>query len=394
MNKIASSRGSSWRSSKHSFGDDVRFLSDKTDLVVLNDPSSSAAIAVAPGLQARVMTSSVEGYDGYSYGWINRELIAEGRRRAHMNAFGGEDRFWLGPEGGQFGIFFDKDAPFDFEHWQTPEPIDWGAWTVVRRDERQIEFRRDMSLSNWLGTTFDLRAERFVRMLTLREIETLLDISVSDRVKAVGYQTDNRITNEGSAEWKKETGLLSIWILAMLKPSPAMVIVIPFRAGPPSVLGEIVNDAYFGKVPRDRLKVAETAIFFKGDGLFRSKIGVSPRRARDVIGSYDRDNGALTLIKFDLPGLDDYVNSMWEIQKEPYRGDVVNSYNDGPPAPGEPPMGPFYELETSSPAAALRPGEAMKHAQRTFHFQGTKKDLDSIVRENLGVGMDEINAAF
>ena len=32
-----------------------------------------------------------------------------------MNGFGGEDRFWLGPEGGQFSIFFKKDDPFDLE---------------------------------------------------------------------------------------------------------------------------------------------------------------------------------------------------------------------------------------------------------------------------------------
>jgi hypothetical protein len=28
----------------------------------------------------------------------------------HINVFGGEDRFWLGPEGGQFSIFFAKDG--------------------------------------------------------------------------------------------------------------------------------------------------------------------------------------------------------------------------------------------------------------------------------------------
>ena len=46
---------------------------------------------------------------------------------------------------------------------------------------------------------------------------------------------------------------------------------------------------------------------------------------------------------------------MWEMQREPFKGDVINSYNDGPPAPGKPPLGPFYELETSSPALSLRP---------------------------------------
>jgi hypothetical protein len=34
-------------------------------------------------------------------------------------------------------------------------------------------------------------------------------------------------------------------------------------------------------------------------------------------------------------GATDYVNSMWEDQKEPFSGDVVNSYNDGPTATGK-----------------------------------------------------------
>ena len=62
---------------------------------------------------------------------------------------------------------------------------------------------------------------------------------------------------------------------------------------------------------------------------------------------------------------------MWEMQKEPFKGDVINSYNDGPPAPGQPPLGPFYELETSSPALAPVARRARHtHVHRTFHFVG------------------------
>ena len=38
-----------------------------------------------------------------------------------MNVFGGEDRFWLGPEGGQFALYFKPGDPFDLDHWQVPE---------------------------------------------------------------------------------------------------------------------------------------------------------------------------------------------------------------------------------------------------------------------------------
>jgi hypothetical protein len=85
---------------------------------------------------------------------------------------------------------------------------------------------------------------------------------------------------------------------------------------------------------------------------------------------------------------------MWEIQEEPYAGDVVNSYNDGPAAPGARPLGPFYELETSSPAADLNPGESLKHVHTTIHIQGQEKELEPIARKIFGVSLEEIKRAF
>jgi hypothetical protein len=73
---------------------------------------------------------------------------------------------------------------------------------------------------------------------------------------------------------------------------------------------------------------------------------------------------------------------------------VVNSYNDGPPEPGKKPLGPFYELETSSPAAALQPGDALVHTHRTMHFVGDRAELDRIARKVLGTGLAAITAAF
>jgi hypothetical protein len=81
---------------------------------------------------------------------------------------------------------------------------------------------------------------------------------------------------------------------------------------------------------------------------------------------------------------------MRELQKEPYAGDVVNSYNDGPPAPGKPPLGGFDEIETSSPAAELAPGRDMVHTHRTFHFVGEPDALDPIARKVLGVSLADV----
>ncbi len=85
-----------------------------------------------------------------------------------------------------------------------------------------------------------------------------------------------------------------------------------------------------------------------------------------------------------------FVNSMWEHQSAPYAGDEINSYNDGPPAPGTPALGGFYEIESSSPAAALAPGESLTHVHQTYHFRGPRADLDALARHVLGVSLDDL----
>ncbi len=377
------------------FGEDLAFLKKHTRLVVLSDAAGQAQVAVAPDYQGRVMTSTAGGTAGASYGWINRELIASGKRLPHINPLGGEDRFWLGPEGGQYSIFFPKGVQFTLDDWQTPEPIDWGPWDIVRQSKTEIVFRREMQLVNYSGTPFSLTADRVVRLIPRDQAAVLLGVSIGGDVSFVAYESENRITNTGDKPWTKDSGLLSIWILGMYQPSPRTTVVVPFRPGPESELGPKVNDAYFGKVPADRLKIGERRLFFSGDGLCRSKIGVGPQRAQPILGSYAADSELLTLVQLTIPpGARDYVNSMWELQEHPYAGDVVNSYNDGPPSPGAKPMGPFYELESSSPGAALSPGQSLTHIHRTFHFQGPAGALSKLAEPTLGVSVATIQSSL
>ena len=83
------------------YGNDVSFLKQHVEVIELSDSSGDARVAIVPAYQGRVMTSTSAGDAGMSYGWINRDLIITGSFAPHINAFGGEDRFWMGPEGGQ-----------------------------------------------------------------------------------------------------------------------------------------------------------------------------------------------------------------------------------------------------------------------------------------------------
>lgn len=88
-----------------------------------------------------------------------------------------------------------------------------------------------------------------------------------------------------------------------------------------------------------------------------------------------------------------YVNGQWGPQKDPFAGDVINSYNDGPVEDGSI-MGPFYEIETSSPGAELAPGTSLVHTQKVIHIQGKDEQLAPIVQDLFGADLNVIKTKF
>lgn len=377
------------------FDDDVAFMKNYTDIITLTDESGKAKVAVSAALQGRVMTSSSAGSEGRSYGWINRDHFKSKDTLEHINVYGGEERFWIGPEGGQFSIFFEKGKAFNLDNWYTPRLIDLEPFDIKHIFPNSVSFTKKASLVNYSGFKFDIGIERRISILSNETAFKGLRMDPVDGINMVSYLTWNTLTNLGTTNWDKQTGLLSIWLLGMFNPSPETTVVIPYIAGDSTALGPIVNDDYFGKVPADRLIVKEGVLYFKGDGKFRSKIGLSPKRAKHLLGSYDAASKILTIVQYNKPqNVTDYVNSQWKIQDNPFAGDVINSYNDGPSEPGKKPLGPFYELETSSPALALKAGEEGAHMQLTCHFEGDPAKLNIIAQKLLGVSLEEITGVF
>jgi hypothetical protein len=370
-------------------GADAAFLDAHTDGFVLR--RGEAAIYVVPGYQGRVMTATARGMDGPSSGWINYELIRSKRKEAHIHAFGGEERLWIGPEGGQFSIFTAPGKAFTFDDWFTPAAIDTEGFRVEDRAETRAKFSAEFSLRNHSNTAFRVRAEREVRLLDDGEISRLVGMDLPAGVAAVGYRTENALVNRGATAWRKEDGLLCIWMLSMLRCSPTVTVFIPTREGP----GAAVNTDYFAKLGDDRLRLRDGVIYFKADGKYRSKIGVRPERSRRVAASYDPEAGRVTLLAYEqpAPGHVGYVNQAWKIQEHPFEGDVINSYNDGP-LEGGGQMGPFYEIEASSPAYELAPGASMRHAQSVVHLYGKPSVLDPVTRALAGVGVETIRGAL
>jgi hypothetical protein len=377
------------------FIDELKFLQSHVETHVLQGEEGSM-VAVAPAWQGRTMTSATSA-EGLSYGWLNHELIRSRRLVPQANLYGGEDRLWIAPEGGQFSFFFEPGAPFEFGNWRCPALIDTEPFDLVEVSSREIICSKTALLKNYSQTKFATRLERKVSILERANIAAALDLQVPDSVRCVVHESQNRMTNVGNEAWSAAKGLPAIWNLGMFNPSDGVTMVVPYRDGAEDELGKIVTSDYFGEVDQSRLQIdhERKLIFFRGDGNFRSKLGLSHQRALPILGSWDDRLGALTIVRFNRPERVDvgYTNNLWRIQDQPFSGDAVNCYNDGPNESGER-LGPFYELESLSPALALGPAESYNHVHQTFHFEGERAALSRLSEAVFGVGVSEIARRF
>jgi hypothetical protein len=375
------------REGTYSF-DKIFLQKHDSSIVELKDGASS--VLVSPRYQAKVFTSTAEGDDGRSFGWINYKAFT-GAIDPHMNAYGGENRFWLGPEGGKYSLYFKKGDSMVFDKWKTPAPIDTESWQLKNKNNASVTLEKDMSITNYTGTFLSMHVTREVAINSKNEIERDLSTQVGDDVKFVGYTTNNTLKNTGDIEWTEQTGMPCIWILDMFNPSDSTVIVIPHK---PAVQGsKVATTDYFGEIPEDRIRFANNILYFRADGKKRGKLGIVPQNALPFAGSYDAQNNILTITSFSVDNNARYLNQEWNTVKPVFSGDAMNAYNDGPLADGSQ-MGPFYEIESVSPAAALKPSEEMKHQHSVYHFTGSKEQLSAIALKVLGTSLDNFQKAF
>lgn len=371
---------------KGSYAYDVAFLKKYTKHS-LELHNGGAKILLSADYQGRVMTSTAVGDTGVSFGWLNYDLISSGEAKKQFNPVGGEERFWLGPEGGQYSLYFNKTDSFTISNWQVPPIIDTKIYEIKKLNNIEASFSTQGSFSNYSGTIFQIEIQRTISLLDKISLEKTLKISVPQNISFVAYQSSNNIKNNSNEDWTKEKGLLSIWLLGMMVPTENTKVIIPFS--PRSDSKNYITDNYFGKIAPDRLLIKDSVLYFRCDGKSRSKIGIAPFIAKPIAGSFDFARNILTIIIPEIDKNAPYVNSKWEIQKQPYKGDAINSYNDGPLENGSQ-LGPFYEIESSSPARELKKGESLQYNQVTCHFVGGYKELGSITKKLLGVNLDEI----
>ena len=378
---------------KGTFGYDLNYLSKKDSLIVLKSEDEKSQVIVSAKYQAKVFTSTTNGVDGNSLGFVNYKFFDADIIDEHMNGYGGENRFWLGPEGGQYSIYFAPGTEQVHANWHTPKAIDIEEWDVRSASPKEAVLSKDMKLENYQGNTLDISVDRRISILSDLEIANQLGISLPDGVSIVAYETDNKITNKNDYEWTKETGTVCIWMLDMFNPSDSAVTIVPYNIGDEDEMGVVATTDYFGEIPVDRLKDMGGVIYLKTDGKYRNKLGLSGKRTTGIAGNYDPIAQRLTLITFDVDPEKTYLNQEWNPERDPLKGDALNAYNDGPLEDGSI-MGPFLELESCSPAAFLKPNESLSHMHNVFHFVGDEVGLSNISKELLGVSLEQVKNIF
>src|SRR5688500_809143 len=190
---------------KGTYAYDADFLKKHTAKVLeLSSADGSGKILLSADYQGRVMTSTATGDSGLSFGWLNYDLISSAEKKKQFNPVGGEERFWLGPEGGQYSVYFKKGDSFNINYWQVPTVIDTVTYDVVQSNNNEAVFAKKASITNYSGTMFELNIERKIRMLDKQAIESKLKAVLPADIRFVGYQTENRLQNVGSADWTRD----------------------------------------------------------------------------------------------------------------------------------------------------------------------------------------------
>lgn len=360
---------------------DIAFLRGKgIETVELTSRDGLSRIATVPAWQGRVATSTSKGGGGESYGWLNHRFIASGERSRQFNNYGGEERFWLGPEGGTGSWFFAPGADQVFPNWVVPAPFDTDVFQVTEQSQGSVTYKGEAKLRSAKDILFSIGMVRKVSLLEKDRLEALIG-PVPEGLSFVAYSSDNAIINEGDFAWDEQSGMPSVWLLGMFAPSETTTVFIPYNQ---EGNGPVVKDDYFGEMPSGRLRTDSGFVLFTIDGKYRSKIGLSAGRSLGLIGAFDPVKGLLTILKTERPSPGDrFVNSQWGHQEDAFGGDALNAYNDGPTEDGTI-MGPFFEMESSSPAAALQPGDTLVHTQTTIHLSGSPGILKKLIVQVFG----------
>ncbi|AWB65249.1 hypothetical protein C2869_01770 [Saccharobesus litoralis] len=368
------------------FEQEVMLLQQQYNPVVLSE--GKRQLIVLPELQGRVMTSTAKGNTSQSIGWINYEYLSKPHHDNNA-IIGGADRLWFGPDASRFSLFFEPGVETTGENIRVQDAMSTVGFETTKQTQTHISMQQALTLINYQGFTFEFELEREVTLLSKTQTEQQLDIDIPPTIDFVSYATSTKVTNTSHQDWSKQTGLFSIWDLGAFHPSNSTTVVIPMTQN--------LDQAtwYFSDVVDSHTRIKDKVVYYKADAKYMNKIGIPPQHTLPLFGSYDASRNLLTIITFAMSKEPhaSYVNATWDFSADPYAGEIINVFNDGPNEQGIP-FGPFYEMETSSQGLELKQGQSHSHRHSTYHFIGEENQLNLLSSQLLGVDISMIKSIF
>jgi hypothetical protein len=370
------------------FADVIALLRDtNNETVILQGPQNNHRLVVAPQLVGRVMASTMTGDQGTIQGWVNQSALEAGAVDPVFNNYGGEERFWLGPDGTSQGLFFRK-KPFTWDNFYVPEPMSAQLFETIALapDHHSITMQARWKLSNLMGAKFHFEITRTITILDACPYAN----GLGDKINYIGFQSDNLVRNVSSSPITPDTGAVSMWLLGNFMQHRRNILILPLTPSPISPALSPIRDEYFrffcagGKLPENRLQNSAGFSLIKADGAFGAKFGIAKTGLIDRLGAIDLDADELIIIDYDFYPDMDYLTNYWREADNLLDGDAANISIAGPPS-SHPviPESLGYELETLSPGLFLAPGQSFHFRNRTFRFSGPQNAIDLVCHRHL-----------
>ena len=364
------------------FGEVVTLVREIETPIILEKESSKILVS---SNQSQVITSSVNGDTGYSYGWLDKDAIEKNKMDRTTFFYGGEDRLWLNPLGTKFSLFYNQKE-IKPENWKVPTFFEAEKFTRKKETSHSVLFEKQATIINNIGSEFSIGIKREITLLSKKEVKDLLKLRSIKSVNLVGFSSRTKITNVGK-DWRLEKGLITPWVLGMFKGTPSSIGIFPYsEEKTPLELYKYLT--VFGK---ERVVAKGGIVYFKTDGNHRSKIGLGVANSLAMLGNYDYKNQRLTIIQFNFQEKGNYLGSIENEEANQFGGDVVSSYNN---SANDNSIPTFFELETTAPARALQTNESIEHIHTTFHFEGTFEQLNEISKQVLGCDLINVEKSF
>ena len=386
-------------------GEIVTLLKEhKYNPIVLKSDDGKKQVVVAPSLVGRVMCATMDGENGTTNAVINEAQIKKGFSTSGYaarsgigdgwNSFGGAERIWFAPEGGKYALFFKPDGEQIWPNYFMAAPFNSMQYKVVSsaKDSKSVTFAAPVKLTNYQGRHIELDIARKISLLEYCPFVTGID----EAVQFVGFESRTIAKNAGSEPLKKESSPVSLWTVGQFNCTEHTVILIPFRKGPVSELGEPVTTEYFRcqltepNMPKNYWRTVDGCVLLKANGKVQTKLEMLKRRAIGRIASVDLAANTMTIVNTDVYHELDYVASFFL----PYKGDdfdggVLSAFILKGTI-GDPNNPPLYELETCSPIMVLRPQEKFGHTVCTYTLRGSSDAINEICKRFFNVNVQTL----